>query len=205
MPIWPILNQNLLGMVFWQECLFLRFFLCFRLKQSHLFILNFKMRIIKSFVIFLFAFILIVLLFELLLSFGGILEPIVRIDPEKGERYYPNKITSSLFVSEGFGLAKTNSSGWFGEKFKDDGSDDITVGVVGSSWVAARQVFYRDNFLSVAEKKTNDQLQNKKISIYKFGKEDLPLREMLYIKDDISATYNPDRILVFLNKGSFRD
>jgi hypothetical protein len=163
------------------------------------------MQMLRSFFIFSFAFLLIALLFEVILSCGGILMPIIRIDPNKGERYRPDKTACSVFVSEGFGLAETNSSGWFGKKFKDDGLSDVSVGVIGSSWVASRQVFYRDNFLSVAEKSANKKLQDKKISLYNFGKDDLPLKEMLYIKEEVLSTYNPDKIIILLNKGSFRD
>jgi hypothetical protein len=163
------------------------------------------MNYIKPFIVFLFAFILVALLFELLLNFGGILSPIVRIDPEYGERYIPNKLTCSMFVNEGFGLAETNSSGWFGKQFKDRGKNDISIGVVGGSWVASRQVFYRDNFLTIAEKAANEKLEHKHISLYNYGKDDLPLKEMLYIKNQISSTYNPDRILILINKGNFRE
>jgi len=161
------------------------------------------MRVLKSILVFSSALVLVAILFELLLSFGGILSPIVRIDPDKGERYHPDKTACSIFVSEGFGLAKTNSAGWFGKEFKDNGPNDISVAVIGSSWVASRQVFYRDNFLSVAEKRANEKLHGERVSFFNFGKEDLPLKELLYVKEDIASTYSPDHILIFLNNGSF--
>ncbi len=162
------------------------------------------MRQFKSFFIFLLAFILIGVLFEVLLSFGGILIPVVQIDPNKGERYCPNKMCCSIFVSEGFGLAETNAQGWFGKEFKYKSANDISVTVIGNSFVASRQVFYRNNFLSIAEKKTNEKLPHgMHTSFYNFGKEDLPLKELLYVKEDIAATYHPDYILILLNPGSF--
>lgn len=165
------------------------------------------MKILKSIAVFLLAFFGVVIFFELLLSLCGILQPIVRIDPEKGERYRQNITCSSPFVAEGFGLAKTNSAGWFGHDFKDLGADDVSVAVIGNSFVASRQVFYRQNFLSLTEKKTNEILAYKHIpktvSLFNFGKEDLPLNELLYVKEDLDDTYHPDHFLILLNEGTF--
>lgn len=165
------------------------------------------MKTLKSIGIFLFAFTLVVVFFEFFLSLCGILQPIVRIDKDNGERYRPNLTCSSLFVSEGFGLAKTNSAGWFGHDFKDLGSDDISVAVIGNSFVASRQVFYRQNFLALSEKKTNNILAHKGIpktvSFFNFGKEDLPINELLYLKDDLNKLNHPDYFLILLNEGTF--
>lgn len=162
---------------------------------------------LKSICIFLCAFTLVVIFFELFLSLCGILQPIVRIDKDNGERYRPNLTCSSLFVAEGFGLAKTNASGWFGHDFKDLGTNDISVAVVGNSYVASRQVFYRQNFHSLAEKKTNKILAYKGIpktvNFFNFGKEDLPINELLYLKDDLNKLNHPDYFLVLLNEGTF--
>ena len=165
------------------------------------------MKTLKSIGIFLFAFTLVVVFFEFFLSLCGILQPIVRIDSTNGERYRPNLTCSSLFVSEGFGLAKTNSAGWFGHDFKDLGTDDISVAVVGNSFVASRQVFYRNNFLALSEKKTNNILAykgiTKTVSFFNFGKEDLPINELLYLKDDLNKLNHPDYFLILLNEGTF--
>lgn len=161
------------------------------------------MKFIKSSIIFSAAFISVVVFFELFLRHAGILSPVVRIDTEKGERYIPNKMCSSLFVSEGFGLAKTNSSGWFGKDFRDEGANDISIAVLGNSFVASRHVFYRQNFLSIAENSLQGTMNGKTASLFNFGKEDFPLKELLYVKDDIMKTYNPDYFLVLLNPGVF--
>jgi hypothetical protein len=161
------------------------------------------MKTVKSIFLFSVALILTVFLFEFILSFGGIMNPIVKIDSNKGERYFPNKMCCSMFVSEGFGLAKTNLSGWFGKEFFDNGSSDISIAVLGNSFVAARQVFERDNFLSVAEKSINEKLSKSSVSLFNFGKEAMPLSELLYIKEEISAVYNPDYYLVLINPQSF--
>lgn len=161
------------------------------------------MKKLKSVLIFFAAFLAVIVFFEFFLSFAGILSPVVRIDPDKGERYMSNKTCSSIFVSEGFGLAKTNSSGWFGKEFKDTGADDISVAVLGNSFVASRHVFYRQNFLSISEQSLNQRLTGKTASFFNFGKEDFPLRELLYVKEDIAKTNNPDYFLVLLNPGVF--
>ncbi len=165
------------------------------------------MKTIKSITVFSLTFLGVVIFFEFFLSLCGILQPIVRIDPDKGERYRPNLTCSSLFVSEGFGLSKTNASGWFGHDFKDTGADDVSVAVIGNSFVASRQVFYRNNFLSLAEKRTNEILAykgiSKTVSLFNFGKEDLPLNELLFVKEDIDRTNHPDRFLILLNEGTF--
>jgi hypothetical protein len=165
------------------------------------------MKKIKSIAVFSLTFLAVVIFFELFLSFCGILQPIVRIDADKGERYRPNLTCSSPFVSEGFGLAKTNAAGWFGHDFKDTGDDDLSVAVIGNSFVASRQVFYRNNFLSLTEKKTNEILAYKNIpktvSLFNFGKEDLPLNELLFVKEDIDKTNHPDHFLILLNEGTF--
>lgn len=161
------------------------------------------MKTIKSILIFLCTFIGVVIFFELLLTYGGILKPLVRIDPNKGERYIPNITCSSLFVAEGFGLAKTNASGWFGKEFNDTGPNDLSVAVLGNSFVAARHVFYRNNFLSLSEKQINNKLKGKNVSFFNFGKEDFPLKELLFVKEDIAKINNPDYFIVLLNPGVF--
>lgn len=161
------------------------------------------MKTIKSILIFLSTFAGVIIFFEFFLSYAGILSPIVRIDPRRGERYIPNITCSSIFVAEGFGLAKTNSSGWFGHEFKDTGPDDLSVAVLGNSFVAARHVFYRNNFLSLSEKQINSKLKGRNVSFFNFGKEDFPLKELLFVKDDIAKTNNPDYFIVLINPGVF--
>ena len=161
------------------------------------------MRIIKSILYFCFGFGGTIILFELLVSQGGILTSIVDIDAEKGERYRPNEICSSIFVSEGFGLAKTNSAGWFGREYKKKEPNDISIAVVGNSFVASRQVFYRDNFLSLAENELNAQLPQHHVYFYNFGKEDLPFKQLLYIKEEITSLCNPNYIIILINNESF--
>jgi len=67
------------------------------------------MKTIKSIVYFCFAFILIGLFFEIFLNTAGILSPVMKIDSNKGERFYPSIMVDSLFMNEGFGLSKTSS------------------------------------------------------------------------------------------------
>ena len=160
------------------------------------------MKTIKSIAVFFIAFVSVVVFFEFFLQYAGILSPVVRIDPEKGERYIPNKMCSSIFVSEGFGLAKTNSEGWFGRDFKDEGPKDISIAVLGNSFVAGRHVFYRQNFLSKGEGYLNEQLSDKKAFFFNYGKEDFPLKELLYVKEDIMKTHHPDYFLVLINPGA---
>lgn len=144
----------------------------------------------------------IIILFESFLNLTETAVPINDITPEKGERYYPGKFCNSLFISEGFGMASTNSHGWFGKDFYDDGKS-ITVAVIGNSYVASRQVFYRDNFLSVAESEINRRNVIPKTELFSFGKEYMTLPELLFVKDEISNVFNPDYILILINDYSF--
>lgn len=158
------------------------------------------MKIFKQLSLFFLGFVSMFVLFEVLLKFGGVMLPMLKIDPDKGERYLSDKMCCSLFNYEGFGLAKTNSSGWFGKDFENNGPLDVSVAVFGNSFIAARQVFYRDNFLSIAEKKL--QRINPNTHIYNFGKETMPLRESLFIKEEIDSAHNPDYFVVFINERS---
>ena len=161
------------------------------------------MTTIKSILYFCLGFLGTVILFELLLSQGGVLTSIVDIDAEKGERYRPDKICSSIFVSEGFGLAKTNSAGWFGREYIKSEAKDISIAVIGNSFVASRQVFYRDNFLSLAENEINTKLPQHNTYFYNFGKEDLPFKQLLYIKEQIESLCDPKHIIVLINNENF--
>ncbi|MEO6902653.1 MAG: hypothetical protein ABI315_05815 [Bacteroidia bacterium] len=163
------------------------------------------MKLFKSTILFGLGFVGVIFLFEILLSWGGILEPIVNIDSKKGESYIPNKVCSSIFVAEGFGLAKTNSAGWFGREYIKKQPNDYSVAVVGNSFVASRQVFYRDNFLSLAEKELDDKYPQQNTYFYNFGKEDLPLSQLLFIKEGIDSLCSPNKIIVLINDESFDD
>ena len=160
------------------------------------------MKKIKSLFIFSVAFIAVIIFFEIFLSLTGIMVPAVKIDANKGERYFHNKLCCSLFISEGFGLAKTNDAGWFGKEFNHN-AKDVSVAVIGNSFVASRQVFYRDNFLSVAENTINQKSLKSKLSFYNFGKEAMPLTELLFVKEEIQKDYQPNYMLVLLNNQSF--
>ena len=140
------------------------------------------------------------ILFELILRFGGIMTPILTIDPNKGERYMPNKMCCSIFNYEGFGLAKTNSAGWFGNDPNRWDSSATSLAILGNSFIPARQVFYRHNFLAITEELF--QNNNKNVRFYNFGKETTPLRESLYIKEEVDAAYHPDYFIVFINERS---
>ena len=161
------------------------------------------MKAVKSIFHFCIASLIVILFFELYFSFAGILSPIVKIDPVKGERYYSNKLCNSLFISEGFGLARTNSEGWFGKEFQDKGNSDISIAIIGNSFVAARQVFYRNNFISIADREINLNEEDLNISIYSFGKESMPLRELLNIKEEIVNEHDLDYVVVLINEMSF--
>lgn len=145
----------------------------------------------------------VVFLFEILLNFGGILSPIVDIDLKRGECYIANEVCSSIFVAEGFGLAKTNSAGWFGREYIKKSPTDYTVAVVGNSFVASRQVFYRDNFLSLAENELNRKFPQQNTYFYNFGKEDLPLKQLLFIKEQVNTLCSPNKIIILINNESF--
>ncbi len=161
------------------------------------------MNILKSIFHFSLSFTLIAIFFELFLSVAGIMNPIVEIDPNKGERYRSNTTCNSLFVDEGFGLARTNSQGWFGKEIRNKGKSNYSVAVIGNSCISARQVFPRNNFISVAENEINSNQGNFDISIYNFGKEAMTLREVLYVKEEVESTIDPDYTVVFINGSTF--
>jgi hypothetical protein len=160
------------------------------------------MKKLKSVFIFILAFLFTVVIFDFFFTFTGLMVPIVKIDSEKGERYLPNKTCCSISSSEGFGLAETNASGWFGKDFSEHASSDISIAVIGNSFVASRQVFYRDNFLSIAENLLNEN-SLQKFSFYNFGKESMPLTELLYIKEEIAKAHDPKQYLILINHLSF--
>ncbi|MCB0429228.1 MAG: hypothetical protein KDD54_03860 [Flavobacteriales bacterium] len=158
------------------------------------------MKKIKSILLFGTGFGIVCLTFGLILKFGGILSPILMIDQENGERYMPDKMCCSIFNYEGFGLARTNEDGWFGPAFHDNGENDVSLAVLGNSFIAARQVFYRHNFLSLSEAILQGERRN--VHLFNFGKETMPLREALYIKEELEQKYHPDYFVVFINERS---
>lgn len=161
------------------------------------------MKIIKSIIYFCLAFLLIGLFFEIFLHTAGILSPVMKIDSRKGERFYPNNMVNSLFMNEGFGLSRTNSQGWLGKDMMDNIDADISIAVIGNSFVASQQVFTRNKFLVVAEDHVNKELSNDNTSFYNFGKKQVQLGEILFIKEEVVKEYNPEYIIVFLNERNF--
>ena len=161
------------------------------------------MKIIKSIIYFCFAFLLIGLFFEIFLNTAGILSPVMKIDSRKGERFYPNIMINSLFMNEGFGLSRTNSQGWLGKDPMDKMDTDISIHVIGNSFVASQQVFTRNKFLAVAEDHVNKELPDYQTSFYNFGKKQVQLGEILFLKEEVVKEYNPEYIIVFLNERNF--
>ena len=161
------------------------------------------MKIIKTIFFFCSGLLLTTISFELFLSFAGIMNPIVKIDSIKGERYIPNKTCNSLFIGEGFGLDRTNSQGWFGKEYIDNSDSLISIAIIGNSFVSSRQVFERNNFLTICENSMNNNLKHPKAAIYNFGKESMPIQELLFIKEEIKIDYNPDYIVILINDKNF--
>ncbi|WP_299319583.1 hypothetical protein [uncultured Maribacter sp.] len=146
---------------------------------------------------------LMLIVLELFFTLGGITNPIIRIDSKYGEQYIPDKMCNSLFVTEGFGLAKTNENGWFGKGQPKINSSEKTIGVIGNSFVASRQVFSRNNFLNISEIHLNRDSEST-YGVYNYGKEALPLSQLLHVKEIVKEEYNPDHILILINDRSFK-
>ena len=160
------------------------------------------MKKLKSILLFLIGALCASIFVDFFLSFSGVVNPIMEIDPEKGERYCPNKTCNSLFISEGFGLAKTNSKGWFGKEYVQDNDSLISIAMIGNSFVASKQVFERDNFISICESLMNDSLNNN-VAIYNFGKEALPIKELLFVEEEVEDEYDFDYLVILLNDRNF--
>ncbi|CAM4196388.1 hypothetical protein [Zobellia nedashkovskayae] len=160
------------------------------------------MKKIKSILFFFLAFITFSFFMEIFLSSAAITVPSISVDKEKGERYVANKTTNSLFTTEGFGLAKTNSLGWYGKECNKNTRQDINIGVIGNSFVAARQVFERNNFVTKLEENLNNSLEPS-VAVFNFGKEALPTSELLYLVNEVENDYKLDYNLVLLNERSF--
>lgn len=161
------------------------------------------MKQVKYILSFGLGFISFLLFMEFFFSSAGISVPSINVDTEKGERYLPNRTVSSLFTTEGFGLARTNAKGWFGKSYDKKNDSLLSIAVIGNSYVAARQVFERNNFIVKAEKVINKSGHQPPIALYNFGKEALPVQELLYVIEEIETDYNPDYMLVLLTDRSF--
>lgn len=165
------------------------------------------MKTMKSIFYFLFSSLIICLFFEFFLSQAGILKPLVRIDREKGERYIPNEMHNSVFSTEGFGLSESNAAGWFGKEVldKDRAKNEISISIVGNSYVASRQVLSRNNFISVANNILDEHSSKLNFRINNFGKDAMALGELLYVLEEVKEEHNPDKIFVLINSISFME
>ena len=157
------------------------------------------MKTIKNSILFFLGTICAIILFEFLLTFGGVLEPSVKLDPQKGQRYIPNHTCNSIFINEGFGLSRVNSEGWFGRDPKKKDISEINIAVLGNSFVAARQIFERDHFITLTQEKINSKNPSKKIALYNYGKESVALNEELFIKEEVDSTLKPDYYVLLVN------
>ncbi len=97
------------------------------------------------------------------------------IDPSLG-KYYKDigkglpANYESVFFAEGFGIFKTNSSRFAGDEVDTNTTRHINIALLGDSFVESFQIFQRDYFGNIIEKKLSERFKGFTFEVQNFGR-----------------------------------
>jgi hypothetical protein len=144
-----------------------------------------------------------ILFFEFFLRFTEITLPSFVYDSPKFGRIQKPGADYFNILAEGFGMGKVNKFGYLGPAYpKHKDQNTLRIALVGDSFVEGIQVFDRQHYRHILEKKLSNLL-NKNVEVLNFGVGGYNLRDIYIDLRQRLLTYNPNIILIFIRAGNF--
>lgn len=104
-----------------------------------------------------------------------------------------------VYFNEGFSMGKFNEGRYINSYYSKEKSNNIIrIAAIGDSYVEGLQVFERNHFLNIAERKLNDRYVNS-VQILNFGRSGFDFGDMYVYYETLIKQYNCDIILFFVS------
>ena len=119
-----------------------------------------------------------------------------------GRSLVPNARIS--YINESFNLTHVNEFGYLGKAYPKNKEEDVyRIAIIGDSYVEALQVKTQHHFSTILEDRLNSKMTNSKIEILNFGRSGLDFSNTYIHYELIAKNYNPNMIIIFVNKSDF--
>src|SRR5690606_23573257 len=147
---------------------------------------------------FTFGFILTLSILELYLRFAEIESLSAHTyDLTLGTKVVPDR--KLIFFNEGFYMGNTNKYGYFGPNYPPQRSNNsFRIALLGDSYVEGFQLFDRNHFRSLIEKKL-DKVLDKDVEVMNFGMSGFSLEDEYCYYTNFVHKFDPDVLLFFLS------
>ena len=154
--------------------------------------------IMKNIIYFILSFVCVLVLLDIFISLASI------------ETKSPNDFTEEygrcrksdmdyVYFNEGFSMGKFNAGRYLNSFYpKEKPNNVIRIGVIGDSYVEAFQVFERDHFIKITERKLNNENIDS-VQILNFGRSGFDFGDMYVYYERLMKQYNCDINLFFVN------
>ena len=147
---------------------------------------------------FTFTFIFTLIVIELFMQNAGVGNlSISENDSLNGQAL--KKSTRLIKFNEGFYIGQTNKYGYYGPDYdtiKD--KETLRIALIGDSYVEGHQVFDRNHFRFLLEKKLKDSL-NRKVEVLNFGMSGFNLNDNYCYYNNFVKSFNPNLTLLFVS------
>lgn len=157
----------------------------------------------KNVLYFLFGFFITSFFIEIYFQISEIETPlIVYYDDNLGRKYLPNKKESTF--NEGFSLSKTNNSGYFFPNFAPKGKNDISISLIGDSYINGRYIFDRHHIRNLLEENLNLTARNgTSFRVLKFGQVGGNISDFYIWYKKESNLFNNEITFIFIDNADF--
>lgn len=158
------------------------------------------MRILKNIAFFIISALATLLICELFIGNARIIEPSLGKYYDDIGKGLPANHESVLFT-EGFGIFKTNSSRYAGREVDTNKTKHINIALIGDSFVEAFQIFQRDYFGRIIEKRLNERFKGYTFEVQDFGRAGFNLSHNYAYQRLLVDQFKPELVLYFISNG----
>ena len=158
---------------------------------------NFKMKPLRTIILFGFSTCLTLLVAELYVKTAEIASfSNFEVDPVQGKVLRPNLKLN--YFNEGFYMGGVNEHGYLGPAYPvKKEKESIRIALLGDSHIEGFQLFARHHLRSVLEHNLAE-LTSRNVEVLNFGRSGFNLLDMYRYKIDFVEKYNPDYCLYFI-------
>ena len=153
---------------------------------------------IKKIFLWLLSFLVTIIILDIFISRSWIIT-LSATDFSKELGRCRRKNMNFVYFNEGFSMGKFNQGRYVGAYYPEEKpSNTLRIGILGDSYVEGLQVFERNHFIRIAEKKLYDKLKQK-VQILNFGRSGFDLGDMYVYYQKLVKPYHCDYVMFFVS------
>lgn len=155
---------------------------------------------LKHIALFLLSTIITLLICELFVDNAKIVEASLGKYYDDIGKGLPNNL-ETVFFNEGMGIFRTNHSRFIGDEVDTTSKHHINIALVGDSFVESFQIFQRDYFGNIIEKRLNERFEGYTFDILNFGRAGFNISHNYAYQRLLVDKFKPDLVLYFVSNG----